>query len=71
MLLTAKLVYDKLNGAIGINRVRTMMSDGTIPSAFDGYKYTTTEDQLRKFIKKMNVEIEIKNEKLNKIRRIA
>jgi hypothetical protein len=65
MLCTANQAHQYLGGAIGINKVRTLMATGVIPSKFDGKKYITTQKQLDKYVQKENAEMEIMASKIN------
>ena len=50
MLLSAKDIHSLLNGNVGINKIRTMMANGEIPSIVIGKKYVAKKLDVDRWI---------------------
>jgi len=50
MLLSAKDIHSYYNGNVGINRIRTMMANGEIPSIVVGKKYVAKKIDVDRWI---------------------
>ena len=52
MILTVKQAHEKLNKAVGINQLRTLMRDGAIRSQWLGNKLITTDKDINLWLER-------------------
>jgi len=52
LILTVKQAHEKLNKAVGINQLRTLMRDGAIRSQWLGNKLITTDKDINLWLER-------------------